>query len=80
MEDKKKIKILKKIKNNELSGIENIEIDDFVFFLDFCIENDYVSGIRYEKNKYFKIFVNNMSLTVTGEKFLKELENNSWKN
>lgn len=77
MEDKKKIKILKKIKNNELSGIENIEIDDFVFFLDFCIENDYVSGIRYEKNKYFKIFVNNMSLTVTGEKFLKELENNS---
>lgn len=77
MEDKKKIKILKKIKNNELSGIENIEIADFVVFLDFCIENNYVNGIRYEKNKYFKIFVNNMSLTVTGEKFLKELENNS---
>ncbi|MGL4687372.1 MAG: hypothetical protein ACRCVS_01650 [Fusobacteriaceae bacterium] len=80
MENKKKIKILKKIRNKELSGIENIESPDFITFLDFCIENDFVGGIRYENGKYLKIFIKNMILTPAGEAYLKELKSDNTEN
>ncbi|MGL6064018.1 MAG: hypothetical protein ACRC0S_02935 [Fusobacteriaceae bacterium] len=80
MENRKKIKILKKIRSKDLSGIENVEAADFITFLDFCIEEDFVGGIRYENEKTLKIFVKNMILTPAGETYLKELESNNIEN
>ncbi|MGL5122755.1 MAG: hypothetical protein ACRC6K_01115 [Fusobacteriaceae bacterium] len=79
MEIKKKLKILNKIKNEELGGIEDIESEDFINFLDFCIENNFVSGIRYENNNCIKIFIKDLQLTSLGKDFLRELENESIK-